>query len=84
MRQVCTFWLRSRRRPLGHCVRSLPQVFILCARSTSAMRPTRKAVRFFAKALGALAAVLLSKRYYPSDIRGTAVSDAAASSPTFP
>ena len=39
------------------------------------MRPTRKAVRFFARALGALAEVLLSERYPPSDICGTAVLD---------
>src|ERR671933_402680 len=71
-------WPRSPRRPLCYFVRSLPQVFIPCARSTSAMRPTRKAVRFFARALGALADVLWLERYYHSDIRRTAVLDAAA------
>jgi hypothetical protein len=75
---------RSPRRPLCHFVRSLPQVFIPCARSTLTMRPTRKAVRFFARALGALAEVLLSERYYHSDIRRTAVLDSAAQASAFP
>src|SRR5215468_9552083 len=48
------------------------------------MRPARKAVRFCASALGALAEVFLSERYYPSDSRGTALPAAAASSSAFP